>query len=93
MRIRKRFPPPSDPQLNTKNESLPSDLPNLSLPQPSDQPATVIGAKTTTSWVLFGGNNNNPPKIEKKVSLNLIIINILFVCIHDTTTITIIYSV
>uniref|UniRef100_M1C6I9 Uncharacterized protein n=2 Tax=Solanum TaxID=4107 RepID=M1C6I9_SOLTU len=66
MRIRKRFPPPSDPQLNTKNESLPSDLPNLSLPQPSDQPATVTGAKTTTSWVLFGGNNNNPPKIEQK---------------------------
>lgn len=75
MRIRKRFPPPSDPQLNnplmvqlnTKNESPPSDLPNISLPQPSDQPAPVTGIKPTSSWLLFGGNNNNiPAKLEQK---------------------------
>ncbi|XP_055807797.1 uncharacterized protein LOC129876391 [Solanum dulcamara] len=76
MRIRKRFPPPPDPQLsnsvvvqlNTNNESLPSDLPNLSLSQPSDQPATVTGSKPTNNrWVVFGGNNNNnPAKLEQK---------------------------
>lgn len=65
MRIRKRFPPPSDPQLNRsavvqlniKNESLPSDLPNLYPSQPSDPPP-VTGVKPTTRWVLFGGNSN-----------------------------------
>ncbi|KAJ8570495.1 hypothetical protein K7X08_037467 [Anisodus acutangulus] len=72
MRIRKRFPP-SDPQItrpvvvqqNIKNESLPSDLPNLNLPQPSDQPA-VNGGKATR-WVFFGGNSNQEKLKNKEV--------------------------
>ncbi|KAM3288540.1 hypothetical protein P3S67_021970 [Capsicum chacoense] len=75
MRIRKRFPPPPlDPkvnnqvlvQLNINNDSLPSDLPNQSHPQPSDQPVTVTGGKPSTSWVAFGGNSNNQDKLNKK---------------------------
>ncbi|OIT36412.1 PREDICTED: uncharacterized protein LOC109242085 [Nicotiana attenuata] len=85
MRIRKRFPPPSesDPQLNrpvvvqqlkreinpcpetTKNEYLPSDLPNLTISQPSDQPAVSRGKATT--WVFFGGNSNQQKMKEKDV--------------------------
>ncbi|XP_059296000.1 uncharacterized protein LOC132049270 [Lycium ferocissimum] len=74
MRIRKRFPPPSlDLQVNrpvvvqqnTKNESLPSDLPNLTLPQPSDQPV-VTGGKATR-WVFFGGNSNQEKQKNKDV--------------------------
>ncbi|XP_016489155.1 uncharacterized protein LOC107809074 isoform X2 [Nicotiana tabacum] len=85
MRIRKRFPPPSesDPQLNrpvvvqqlkreinpfqetTKNEFLPSDLPNLTISQPSDQPAVSRGK--ATSWVFFGGNSNQQKMKEKDV--------------------------
>ncbi|KAM3339671.1 putative protein DDB [Capsicum galapagoense] len=75
MRIRKRFPPPPlDPkvnnqvlvQLNINNDSLPSDLPNQSHPQPSDQPVTVTGGKPSTSWVVFGGNSDNQDKLDKK---------------------------
>ncbi|MCD7470828.1 hypothetical protein HAX54_010988 [Datura stramonium] len=75
MRIRKRFPLPSDPQLskpvvvqlNTENEYLPSDLTNLGLPQPSDQPP-VTGAKPT-SWVFFGGNRRQEKLKQKDVEV------------------------